>query len=96
MIDDPSRKKGVVDKNIAPTIRSETHGNLPCVASQSRIRRLTPIETEKLQGFKSGWTSKGIDENGKEIKISDSSRYRMCGNAVTVDIVELIGRKLLA
>jgi DNA (cytosine-5)-methyltransferase 1 len=51
------------------------------------IRRLTPIECERLQGFPDHWTL----ANG----ISDTQRYKMCGNAVTVDVVEAVGKSLL-
>lgn len=54
------------------------------------IRRLTPLECERLQGFPDGWTEYGTD--GK--KISDSARYKALGNAVSVPIPELIGNKL--
>ena len=50
------------------------------------IRRLTPTECERLQGFKDGWTKYG--KNGETIK--DSNRYRCLGNAVTVNVVEHI------
>ena len=55
-----------------------------------RIRRLTPLECERLQGFPDNWTKYGAD--GEEI--SDTQRYRMCGNAVTVPVVEYLARKL--
>jgi len=56
----------------------------------NNIRRLTPIECERLQGFPDDWT-----KNGKELgKISDSQRYKMCGNAVTVDVVEAVAKKI--
>lgn len=48
------------------------------------IRRLTPIECERLQGFPDNWT------NG----ISDTARYRCLGNAVTVNVVRKIVRLL--
>lgn len=56
------------------------------------VRRLTPRECERLQGFPDDWTAHGAD--GK--KISDSARYRMLGNAVTVPVAEWIGRRLMA
>jgi len=59
-----------------------------------RIRRLTPRECERLQGFPDDWTRWGIDEDGKKIEISDTQRYRMMGNAVTVNVVEFLGRRL--
>ena len=48
------------------------------------IRRLTPIECERLQGFPDNWT------DGQ----SDTQRYKQCGNAITVNVAEAIFRKL--
>jgi len=48
------------------------------------VRRLTPTECERLQGFPDGWTA------GQ----SDSARYRQLGNAVTVPVIEWIGRRI--
>jgi DNA (cytosine-5)-methyltransferase 1 len=53
-------------------------------------RRLTPMECERLQGFPDGHTSVGGD--GKPI--SDSQRYKMCGNAVAVPVAEWVGRQI--
>ena len=60
-----------------------------------KIRRLTPLECERLQGLPDDWTKHGIDENGKEILISDSQRYRMTGNGVTVAVVDAIVKRIL-
>lgn len=49
------------------------------------VRRLTPTECERLQGFPDGWT------NGQ----SDSARYRQLGNAVAVPVVEWIGKRIM-
>ena len=56
-------------------------------------RRLTPRqrECERLQGFPDGWTAWGVDESGKRKDMADTPRYRMLGNAVTVNVVEWIG-----
>lgn len=51
----------------------------------NKIRRLTPIECERLQGFPDGWTD----------GFSDSQRYKMMGNAVTVNVIKVIAEKLL-
>ena len=59
----------------------------------SRMRRLTEIECERLQGFPDNWTQYG-DYNGKIRRISKTQRYKLIGNAVTVDIVELIAKRL--
>ena len=56
-----------------------------------RIRRLMPIECEKLQGMPPDWTKTGA--SGKEI--SDSQRYKCCGNAVSVPVVQHILERML-
>jgi site-specific DNA-cytosine methylase len=57
-------------------------GNVPAIQAKnsSTVRRLTPLETERLQGFPDGWTE------GQ----ADSSRYKQMGNAVAVPVVEWI------
>ena len=59
----------------------------------SRMRRLTEIECERLQGFPDNWTQYGY-YNGRIRRISKTQRYKLIGNAVTVDIVELIAKRL--
>jgi len=76
-------RRGRVDKQIAQTLDS---GGEQAVLTD-KIRRLTPMECERLQGFPDNWTlADGI---------SDTQRYKMCGNAVTVDVVEAVGKSLL-
>ena len=58
------------------------------------IRRLTEIECERLQGFTDNWTKFG-NYDGVIKEISRTQRYKMCGNAVTKDVVEIIGLKLI-
>lgn len=50
------------------------------------VRRLTPTEDERLQGFPDGWTDIGdwIDENGKKHKTSDAARYKALGNSIAL------------
>ena len=57
-----------------------------------RVRRLTPLEAERLQGFPDGWTiPPGAPGESEQ---SDSPRYHACGNAVTVNVAEWLGRRL--
>ena len=56
-----------------------------------QLRRLTPIECERLQGFPDNWTLVPLP-NGK--MMSDTQRYKMMGNAVTVNVIKAIGEKL--
>lgn len=53
------------------------------------IRRLTPLECERLQGFPDHWTTYGL-EGGNTIELSDSRRYKLLGNAVSVPVVTLV------
>jgi DNA (cytosine-5)-methyltransferase 1 len=55
-----------------------------------RIRRLTPLECERLQGFPDNHTQLGIGDE----PISDTQRYKMCGNAVTVNTVQAVMERL--
>jgi len=58
-------------------------------------RKLTPIECERLQTVNDNYTAKGLDEKFKEIKISNTQRYKMLGNGWTVDIIVHILEQLL-
>lgn len=55
-----------------------------------RIRKLTPVECERLQAFPDGWTEYGA--NGE--KISDTQRYKCLGNAVTTTVVTYIANHM--
>ncbi len=55
------------------------------------IRRITPLECERLQGFPDGWTDIPTCRiNGKLIKTSDSARYRALGNSVAIPCVTYV------
>lgn len=50
------------------------------------VRRLTPLECERLQGYPDGWTDIGewIDSKGKKHKLADSPRYKALGNSIAL------------
>lgn len=81
-------KSGVTDNPDNGGIGSS---NSPKIINGSRIRRLTPTECERLQGFPDGWTKEGTDG-----PISDTQRYKCCGNAVTVNVVEAVISRIYA
>ncbi|KJC63713.1 DNA methyltransferase [Agreia bicolorata] len=58
-----------------------------------RVRRLTPLEAERLQGFPDNWTMP-VHEIANENTL-DSARYHACGNAVSVPVVEWIGHRIV-
>lgn len=61
---------------------------------EGRVRRLTPLEAERLQGFPDGWTY--LPKYAGDGDKLDSARYHACGNAVTVNVIEWIGERLMA
>lgn len=76
------RNQKNVEGDYAFTVDSMNTGG---VSIDSKIRRLTPMECERLQGFPDGWTE----------GISDSQRYKCLGNAVTVNVIRDIAERLL-
>ena len=83
-------RRGRVGKGIAQTLDT---GMEQATIQQTNIRRLTPIECERLQGFPDQWTSKG-NLDGKVVNISDTQRYKQCGNAVSVPVVQLVAERI--
>jgi DNA (cytosine-5)-methyltransferase 1 len=66
-------------------MRKELSNKKESTLTNTRIRRLTPKECERLQGFPDDWTS------GQ----TDGQRYKQMGNAVAVPVVEWILRRLV-
>lgn len=61
---------------------------------ETKIRRLTEIECERLQGFPDNWTKFG-NYDGITKEIASTNRYKLLGNAVTVAVVKAIAERLL-
>lgn len=82
-------------KDYAGTIHTASGqgGNTDQYVQDYRIRRLTPIECERLQGFPDNHTQYG-NYNGEIKEMSNTQRYKQCGNAVTVDVVQAIANKI--
>ncbi len=77
----------------APCLRAPEH-NAIRMFDGYRIRRLTPIECERLQGFPDNHTEYGVYD-GEVKKMSNTQRYKQCGNAVTVDVVKAVAEQLI-
>jgi len=78
-----STRRGRVGKQVAQTL--DTGMQQHTLTEDMRIRRLTPTECERLQGFPDGWTE----------GVSDTQRYKMCGNAVTVNVIKDIFERII-
>ncbi len=100
-------KGGLFDISPTITCNSFEQNNFLCFLSEhsygtgndnipyiKNIRKLTEIECERLQGFPDDWTKYGNFKATKK-EISATQRYKMIGNAVTVKIVELVGKSIL-
>jgi DNA (cytosine-5)-methyltransferase 1 len=74
-------RRGRVGKGVAKTLDHDTQQG---VVDGMSVRRLTPMECERLQGFPDGWTE----------GLSDTRRYQALGNAVSVPIVAAVAKKL--
>ena len=62
------------------------------------VRRLTPMECERLQGFPDGWTDIGEwrDSKGKMRKPSDSPRYKALGNSIALPFWDFLAKRISA
>jgi DNA (cytosine-5)-methyltransferase 1 len=86
-------KRGQLGKGIAHTLTASTMSQFtPQKTTKGKLtlRRLTPVECERLQGFSDNWTKFG--QNGKAM--SDTQRYKMCGNAVTVNVIQAVFERI--
>ena len=81
-------RSGSENGDISGTLQSGSNGNslnsIHPVRTGERVRRLTPLECERLQGFPDGWT----DIPGA----SDSARYKALGNSVAIPCVDFVMR----
>lgn len=71
------------------------------------VRRLTPLECERLQGYPDEWTAIGewdestheryyIDSSGKKKKVTDSARYKALGNSIALPFWQYLARRICA
>jgi DNA (cytosine-5)-methyltransferase 1 len=65
------------------------------MVTSGRPRRLTPKECERLMSWPDEWTATGRKDDGTEYALSDTARYRLCGNGVGSVCAEWIGRRLV-
>ena len=82
-LDHPGSKtgRGRTQKKQVGTITCSC--NWGTITNDGKIRKLTPLEFERVQGFEDNWTKYGDD--GSEIP--DSQRYKCVGNAVTTSVI---------
>ena len=74
------------ESEVKNALRANASKSSHAVLENKTVRRLTPVECERLQGFPDDWTS------GQ----ADSNRYKQMGNAVAVPVVEWIVSRMVA
>src|SRR5699024_8253264 len=94
VIGSTQKNAATTDGTLSPTLTSamgQGGGHVPmAVYKELKIRKLTPLECWRLQGF--------TDEQHNAVEsagISNSQRYKQAGNAVTVNVIEAIGERLI-
>lgn len=92
----PSTRTTTSDAEIGGREREVVYGTEG--EGMSEIRRLMPIECERLQGFPDGWTDIGewTDSKGKAHKDADSPRYKALGNSIALPFWEWMAKRMAA
>lgn len=76
--------------------------NFNCVIEEKKmetvVRRLTPVECERLQDFPDGWTDIGewVDDKGRARKTTDSARYKALGNSIALPFWAYVLKRISA
>lgn len=92
-------QSGIRTYATAGTLRSDAPGTQPTgsLLMHRGVRRLTPTECERLQGFPDGWTCLcGAGGDMAACRCPDSPRYRSLGNAMAVPVVQWIAERIVA
>ena len=84
-------RNGTENPDVNGTLQAKSNGGFNCnsqntVRTHDIVRRLTPLECERLQGYPDGWTDIGkwTDSKGKTHECSDSARYKALGNSIAL------------
>lgn len=89
-------------EDVVSTIIASDYKEPPIISGGSDltyiVRRLTPLECERLQGFPDGWTDIGewMDGKGKRHKDADSPRYKALGNSIALPFWQFLARRICA
>lgn len=78
----------------ASTIKQRDFKDATDLVFSGRPRRLTPLEAERLMSWPDGWTATGTKEDGTVYQLSDTARYRLCGNGVGSVCVAWFAKRL--
>jgi len=91
MAGEGSRAGGIgYEEEISPTLKAASSGTnqAPTMLQQMSVRRLTPVECERLMGLPDGWTAP------EGVKAPDSKRYAACGDAIVTTVAFWIADRI--
>jgi len=77
------------------TLKASAGDQTPHMATPMAVRRLTPVETERLQGFPDNWSRISWKAKPEE-QCPDGPRYKACGNSMAVPVMRWIGSRIAA
>jgi DNA (cytosine-5)-methyltransferase 1 len=89
VLNDQGGKVMDISENVTATLRAENHGHTPIVNAKKMVRRLTPLECERLQGLPDGYTL--INDSS----CRDSARYKALGNGMAQPCADYIIRRIV-
>ena len=86
------------ESNVSSTCAQRDYKSATDLVLKKFVRRLTPLECERLQGFPDGWTDIGdwTDSKGKTRKTSDTARYKALGNSIALPPWKWVLKRLCA
>ena len=93
--------RNCTEDTVAGSLQASAFKSLNCnnvVRTRLIVRRLTPLECERLQGFPDGWTDIGewTDSTGKKRQTSDAARYKALGNSIALPPWKWVLKRLCA
>ena len=96
-------RNGYENNELSGTIQAKENGGqslnyINPVRCANTVRRLTPLECERLQGYPDGWTDIGewVDSKGKKHKEADSPRYKALGNSIALPFWKWLLKRISA
>lgn len=91
---DYSQDRIYSDRGVAPVQNASDAAGARNVFTGQIVRRLMPVECERLQGFPDAWTC--VHDHPQPCQCPDGPRYKMCGNAVTVNVAQWLAERIVA
>ena len=91
------KKTGTLDCCISKGTSNQLVTNDFFITNNATVRRLTPMECERLQGFPDHWTDIGewTDRKGKKHKDADAPRYKALGNSIALPFWEWMAERMI-